>query len=93
MSTYDEESENFTPEGKIQILLKLFFHEQYYEYSYQELIKVLTEEDIINTIKSGNTEFLKNIFATIFEKGDYSRCLELLNLINRPLAKVKTTSI
>ena len=80
---YDEESENFTPEGKIQILLKLFFHEQYYEYSYQELIKVLTEEDIINTIKSGNTEFLKNIFATIFEKGDYPKCVALLNLINQ----------
>lgn len=80
---YDEESENFTHEGKIQILLKLFFHEQYYEYSYQELTKILTEEDIINTIKSGNTEFLKNIFATIFEKGDYPKCLTLLNLINQ----------
>lgn len=80
---YDEESENFTYEGKIQILLKLFFHEQYYEYSYQEIIKIITEEDIINTIKSGNTEFIKNIFATIFEKGDYLKCVTLLNLINQ----------
>lgn len=79
---YDEESEKFTNEGKIQILIKLFFHEQYYEYSYQELIKVLSEENIINTIKSGNTEFLKNIFAKIFEKSDYPKCLELLNLVN-----------
>lgn len=89
---YDEESQYFTNEGKISILLKLFFHQQYYEYSYQELIKVLTEEDIIKTITSGNTEFLKNIFATIFEKGDYSRCLELLNLINQNKYKVPFSS-
>lgn len=79
---YDEESEKFTNEGKIQILLKLFFHEEYYEYAYQELVEVLSEENITNTLKSGNTEFLKNVFATIFEKGDYSKIIELLNIVN-----------
>ncbi|MBD8010659.1 hypothetical protein [Acinetobacter pecorum] len=79
---YDEYFEDFHESTKINIILKLIFHDEYYEKSYTDLIECLKNDEILKNISAGNTEYLKNVFARVFSKSDYKRCMELFSIIN-----------
>lgn len=80
---YDENYTELHESIRINILLKLLFHDKYYDSSYKDLIDSLKVDSISNSIISGNTEYLKSVFANVFSKSDYSKCMELLSIINR----------
>lgn len=79
---YDENFECLSESLKVNILLKLIFHDKYHESSYKELIECIKSGSVNKNVISGNTEYLKNVFANVFLKSDYNKCMELLSIIN-----------